>query len=163
MPEIFIGSDHRGFELKEHLVAALSGSTAPEGQIAVKSETGEDYMVTDLGPFALDPNDDYNDAAIKVAKAVRENPGSRGILICGSAHGIEIQANRFKGVRAIAAYSPELAKIGREHNDANVLCLSADFTEEKDIDKIVEIFLNTAFSGEERHIRRNKRLDEEGA
>lgn len=163
MPEIFIGSDHRGYELKEHLVAALSGGTAPEGQIAAKSETGEDYMVTDLGPFTLDPNDDYNDAAIKVAKAVRENPTSRGILICGSAHGIEIQANRFKGVRAIAAYSPELAKIGREHNDANVLCLSADFTNREDIDKIVEIFLNTAFSGEERHVRRNKRLDEEGA
>lgn len=163
MPEIFIGSDHRGYELKEHLVAALSGGTAPEGQIAAKSETGEDYMVTDLGPFTLDPNDDYNDAAIKVAKAVRENPTSRGILICGSAHGIEIQANRFKGVRAIAAYSPELAKIGREHNDANVLCLSADFTNREDADKIVEIFLNTAFSGEERHVRRNKRLDEEGA
>lgn len=163
MPEIFIGSDHRGYELKEHLVAALSGGTAPENQITTKSETGEDYLVTDLGPFTLDPNDDYNDAAIKVAKAVRENPTSRGILICGSAHGIEIQANRFKGVRAIAAYSPELAKIGREHNDANVLCLSADFTNREDVDKIVEIFLNTAFSGEERHIRRNKRLDEEGA
>ena len=163
MPEIFIGSDHRGYELKEHLVAALSGGTAPESQITAKSETGEDYLVTDLGPFTLDPNDDYNDAAIKVAKAVRENPTSRGILICGSAHGIEIQANRFKGVRAIAAYSPELAKIGREHNDANVLCLSADFTNREDVDKIVEIFLNTAFSGEERHIRRTKRLDEEGA
>lgn len=159
MPEIFIGSDHRGFELKKHLVATFSDATT--SQLVTKSAVGEDYQVTDLGPFSLDPDDDYNDAAIKVARAVQDHLGSRGILICGSAHGIAIQANRFKGVRAIAAYSPELAKIGREHNDANVLCLSSDFTPEKDIDKIVELFFNTDFSRGERHIRRNRRLDEE--
>lgn len=170
MPEIFIGSDHRGFELKEHLVAALSGGTSLESQIPAKTKDGEDYLVTDLGPFTLDPDDDYNDAAVKVARAVKEHPNSRGILICGSAHGIAIQANRFKGVRAIAAYNPELAKIGRLHNDANILCLSADFTGDKKTeegkllaDEIVKTFLSTDFSGEERHVRRNNRLDEEGA
>ena len=147
--KVFIGSDHRGFEVKNHLVSLLA-------------EQGTE--VIDLGPDQLDPDDDYNDYAVKVAlevqKAANEgNIEARGILVCGSAHGVAIQANRFKGVRAIAAYDTELARIGREHNDANVLCLSADFIESSDIDNIVNIFLNTAFSGEERHIRRIKKLD----
>ncbi len=169
MPEIFISSDHRGLELKKHLVSVLSGAASPDEQLNPKTDSGEDYTVSDLGPFALDPDDDYNDAAIKVANAVREHDGARGILICGSAHGVAIQANRFKGVRAIIAYDENLAKIGREHNDANVLCLSADFTGETKtpdgellVDKIVRTFFNTNFSGEERHVRRNARLDEEG-
>lgn len=147
MLEIFISSDHRGFEKKNNLVSKLS--------------TGENH-ITDLGPFAYDGDDDYNDAAQNVARAVREHEGSMGILICGSAHGIAIQANRFKGIRAIEALTPELAKIGREHNDANVLCLSADYLEDNEIDRIANIFLNTEFSGEERHVRRNQKLDEVG-
>ena len=147
--KVFIGSDHRGFEVKNHLVSLL---------------TEQEIEVIDLGPDQLDPDDDYNDYAVKVAlevqKAASEGGAeARGILVCGSAHGVAIQANRFKGVRAIAAYDTELARIGREHNDANVLCLSADFIESSDIDNIVNIFLNTAFSGEERHIRRIKKLD----
>lgn len=147
--KVFIGSDHRGFEVKNHLVSLL---------------TEQGIEVVDLGPDQLDPDDDYNDYAVKVALEVQKaasegNIEARGILVCGSAHGVAIQANRFKGVRAIAAYDTELARIGREHNDANVLCLSADFIESSDIDNIVNIFLNTAFSGEERHIRRIKKLD----
>ena len=72
-----------------------------------------------------------------------------------------MQANRFKGIRAISGFSPELAKLGREHNDANVLCLSADFTDKNQLIEIAKTFLETPFSGEERHIRRNNRLDEE--
>lgn len=151
LPEIFIGSDHRGFELKNQLVAYLSGAA---------EDSDESYSVSDLGPFKLDPADDYNDAAILVAQAVKEHAGSFGILICGSAHGIAIQANRFPGIRAIAAYTPELAKIGREHNDANILCLSADFIQDFDtVKQIAKDFLTTQFSGEERHICRNRRLD----
>ena len=147
--KVFIGSDHRGFEVKNHLVSLL---------------TEQGIEVVDLGPDQLDPDDDYNDYAVKVALEVQKaasegDTGTKGILVCGSAHGVAIQANRFKGVRAIAAYDTELARIGREHNDANVLCLSADFIESSDIDNIVNIFLNTAFSGEERHIRRIKKLD----
>ena len=148
--KVFIGSDHRGFEVKNHLVGLL---------------TEQGIEVIDLGPDQLDPDDDYNDYAVKVALEVQKAASegnteeARGILVCGSAHGVAIQANRFKGVRAIAAYDTELARIGREHNDANVLCLSADFIENSDIDNIVNIFLNTAFSGEERHIRRIKKLD----
>ena len=124
------------------------------------SSLGAKYQITDLGPEQLDPDDDYNDIAIKVVKAVLAHPGSFGILICGSAHGVAIQANRFKGIRAISAYDEKLAQIGREHNDANVLCLSADFLDDNKIDSIANIFLNTNFSGEERHKRRIAKLDQ---
>ena len=143
--EVFISSDHRGFNAKNALIANLNN----------------EYTVTDLGPFELNPTDDYNDAAIAVAKAVKSYNGAKGIIICGSGHGVCIQANRFKGIRAIDGYNEDLARLGREHNDANVLCLSADFTSEEQLIKIAKIFLNTSFSGEERHIRRINRLDEE--
>ena len=145
MSEVFIASDHRGFDAKNALVAALNN----------------DYTVSDLGPFEKNPDDDYNDAAIAVVRAVKSYDDAKGIIICGSSHGVAIQANRFKGIRAIQGFSEELARLGREHNDANVLCLSADFLDDNKIDKIARIFLNTEFSGEERHIRRNNRLDEE--
>lgn len=161
MAEIFIASDHRGYELKNRLVAALSGGTSIDNQISAIAPDGSEYLVSDLGPFELDPNDDYNDAAIAVARAVEEHPDSRGIIVCGSGNGVSIQANRFKGVRAIAPTLPEIARLGREHNDANVLCLSADFLDYNEVANLSNIFLNTKFSGEERHVRRNHRLDEE--
>lgn len=146
---LFLGADHRGFAEKQRLIGTL-------GQENLECE------VVDLGPTTIKPDDDFNDPAIAVARAVRENPYSRGILICGSAHGIAIQANRFKGIRAICGYTPELVKLGRMHNDANVLCLSADFMNTEQIDAAVRTFLDTDFIPEERYIRRNQRLDEEG-
>lgn len=143
---LFLGADHRGFAEKQRLVGALAA---------------KGYEVIDLGPTTMKPDDDFNDSAIAAARAVRENPDSKAILICGSAHGISIQANRFKGIRAIAGYTPELSKLGRLHNDANILCLSADFMRTESIDESVETFLTTAFLPEERYIRRNTRLDEE--
>lgn len=148
MSRIFLGADHRGFAEKQRLLGELG-------------EANLDCEVVDLGPTTVHPDDDFNDAAIAVARAVRENPYSRGILICGSAHGIAIQANRFKGVRAICGYTPDLVKLGRAHNDANVLCLSADFMNTEAIDRAVNTFLETDFIPEERYIRRNTRLDEE--
>lgn len=148
MPEIFIGSDHRGFELKQHLVEKLN-LDAPNG-----------YQVIDLGPFQYNADDDYNDAARSVAEAVQQNAESFGILLCGSANGIAMQANRFKGVRAAIALSDEQAKLAREHNNANILCLGADFLTEQEIDSLTSIFLNTKFSEEERHKRRVRRLDD---
>lgn len=150
MPRLFLASDHRGFSDKQRLLSALANSNV-----------AEKYEIIDLGPTTIDPADDYNDAAIKVARSVRENPDSRGILICGSAHGIAIQANRFKGVRAICGYTPELVHVGRLHNNANVLCLSADFTQAAEQDKCVSMFLSAEFLPEERYIRRNNRLDTE--
>ena len=153
MPTVFIASDHRGFGLKNKL----------------KLEHPE---FIDLGPAQLDPSDDYNDAAIAVAKKVLEAPGSFGILICGSAIGVSIQANRFKGIRAAVVSDIESAKKTREHNDANVLCLSSDHllsspdpleseTALENISALVDTFLSTPFSGEPRHVRRIKRLDKE--
>ena len=143
--EVFVASDHRGYSAKNDLVAKLNG----------------EYTVSDLGPFALDPDDDYNDAANTVANAVKQYDGARGIIICGSGHGVCIQANRHKGIRAINGFTKDLAKIGREHNDANILCLSADFADSEQMLEIVKTFLETPFSGEERHLRRNNKLDEE--
>ena len=92
---------------------------------------------------------------------MRENPTARGFLICGSAHGISIQANRFRGIRAICGYTESLSRIGRKHNDANVLCLSSDYMTEEEVKSAVVGFLEEPFIPEERYIRRNQRLDEE--
>ena len=150
MPRIFLGSDHRGFVAKQRILATLS-----------QSEWAENYEIVDLGPETMRPDDDFNDYAIAVSRAVRETEGSRGILICGSAHGISMQANRFKGIRAICGYTPELVRLGRLHNDANVLCLSSDFMDDQNIDQAIDIFLRGNFLPEERYIRRNRCLDEE--
>ena len=139
MPRIFLGSDHRGFVAKQRILATLS-----------QSEWAENYEIVDLGPETMRPDDDFNDYAIAVSRAVRETEGSRGILICGSAHGISMQANRFKGIRAICGYTPELVRLGRLHNDAN-----------QNIDQAIDMFLRGNFLPEERYIRRNRRLDEE--
>lgn len=150
MPRIFLGSDHRGFVTKQRILANLTNSTWKDS-----------YEIVDLGPETMRPDDDFNDYAIAVSRAVRETAGARGILICGSAHGIAIQANRFKGIRAICGYTSELVRLGRLHNDANILCLSSDFMDDLHIDQSIEMFLKESFLPEERYIRRNRRLDEE--
>ena len=143
--EIFVGSDYRGFELKKQILAYLAGT---------------DYEVTDEGDYEYNEGSDFNDSAVAVAKTVRENPGSFGILICDSAHGVTMQANRFKGVRAAHVGSVESAKLAREHDDANVLCLSAHFTDENLAKQIIDTFINTNFERLERRERRINRLDE---
>ena len=136
---VFIASDHRGFDLKNNLV--------------------KQFGFTDLGPSIYDEDDDFNDAALNVSREVLRHPNARGIIICGSAHGVVIQANRIKGIRAIAAYNEDLAKIGRQHNDANVLCLSNDFVEPQKNVQIIEAFLTTPFLNKPRYQRRIARLD----
>lgn len=143
--QVFIGADYRGFEKKNQLVRFL---------------TEKNYEVKDAGAYKYVEGDDFNDPAIKVALDVRENPGSKGILICDSAHGMTIQANRFKGVRAAHCFSEESAALAREHDDANVLCMSAHFLDEEEIEKIAEKFLTTDFETKERRVRRINRLDE---
>lgn len=142
---IYLGADHRGFEKKAHIIKFLNDK-------GIKFE--------DLGSYKYDEKDDYNDPAIAVAKSVRKTIDNKGILICGSAHGVTMQANRFKGIRAITATNPELIKLGREHNDANILCLSADFLTDAEIENQIKTFFTTPFSGEARHIKRINRLDE---
>ena len=140
---IFIGADHRGFELKQKLIDSFIS-----------------LNLVDLGADRIDSTDDYNDFAIKVAKAVLADPGSTGILICGSAQGMTMQANRFKGIRAAYCSTVDDAEHSRRHNDANILCLSADLTINTPED-ILNKFLETNFIPEARYIRRNNKLDED--
>ncbi len=143
--EIFVGADYRGFELKNELLKFL---------------VENNYNATDEGTYEQTEVDDFNDPAIKVALSVRENPGSRGVLICDSAHGMTMQANRFKGIRAAHCDSAESAVLAREHDDANILCLSAHFIDTNKMQEIVKTFLETNFNNLERRVRRINRLDE---
>lgn len=142
---IYVGADYRGFSKKQTVLQFLAKG---------------DYEVTDEGAYDYSEGDDFNDPAIAVARAVREDFGSMGILICDSAHGVTMQANRFKGVRAAHCENPESAKLAREHDDANVLCLSAHFMDDETMQKIIKTFLNTNFENLERRVRRINRLDE---
>ena len=142
---VYIGADYRGLERKQALLKYLT-------------ESG--YDVTDDGAYEYVEGDDFNDPAIAVAKDVREDKGAFGILICDSAHGVTIQANRFKGVRAAHCENTESASLAREHDDANVLCMSAHFLNDEEMRKIVDVFLHTNFTSLERRVRRINRLDE---
>lgn len=144
--EIFVGADYKGLEKKQRILGFLAK---------------KDYSVNDLGTYDSSEND-YNDPAIAVSKMVRKNRDARGILICDSAHGMTIQANRFKGIRAANCDSEESVKLAREHDDINVLCLAAHFLELDKMQGLIEVFLNTKFIDYERRIRRINRLDERG-
>jgi len=138
MKTVFIGADHRGYHLKEKIKRELVNM-------------GE--QVIDCGNEKYDPDDDYSSIAIALAEKVIAQKGM-GIMICGSAIGISIAANKVNGVRAALCLNKQQAKMAREHNDANVLCLSSDLVEESLNIKIIKVFLETLFSSEERHIRR---------
>ena len=142
---IYIGADYRGFEKKNQLIQYLR-------------ERGLD--VKDLGDFEYKEGDDFNDSAVAVAKSVREDKGSLGVLICDSAHGMTIQSNRFRGIRAAHCNGPDSAKLAREHDDANVLCMSAHFMDEPKMQETLNAFLETQFESLERRVRRINRLDE---
>lgn len=146
--KIFVGADHRGFELKSRVVELLRAR-------------GEE--VHDVGAAELLPEDDFNDYAIEVSKAVLANPGSFGVLLCGSAQGVCMQANRFKGIRAAFCRNFAEAEATRKHNDANVLCISADLEKQNstNFEETIMAFLDTSFLGLDRYIRRNQKLDEE--
>lgn len=143
--EIFIGADYKGWEKKVKLVGFL---------------IEKKYTVIEQGSNDPNLNLDFNDAAIEISKHVRENPGARGILICDSAHGMTIQANRFKGIRAANCDSVVSAKLAREHDDANILCLSAGIMDVSTMEAVAETFLSTDFEPIERRVRRINRLDE---
>jgi ribose 5-phosphate isomerase B len=138
MGSIFIGADHRGYYLKEKIKNELSK---------------EGLYVIDCGNKIYDKDDDYSEIAISLGERVVSEKGI-GILICGSAIGICIAANKVNGIRAALCLDEKQAKLAREHNDANILCLAADLVDEKKNLKIVKVFLETLFSSEERHIRR---------
>lgn len=144
--KIYIGSDHAGYELKEKLKIYL-GSLNCE--------------VTDKGAFNLDPTDDYPDFIRPVANEVTKDENSFGVILGGSGEGEQISANKIDGIRAIEYYGGnlEIIKLGREHNNANVLSLGARFMTEEEAKEAVRIFLQTPFSNDERHIRRINKLE----
>lgn len=142
---VFIGADHRGFELKTRLKKHL---------------IDEGFEVTDLGADHLDPQDDYVIFAEKVAEATANNPQNRGIILCGSGAGVDMVANKIKGVRSALVFDVLRAVQAREHEDANVLSLPADILDEEQAFEIIKAFLTTEFSEEERHKRRLQELKE---
>jgi ribose 5-phosphate isomerase B len=139
---VYIGCDHAGFELKEHLVKHLSAA----------------HKVIDCGPASYDPEDDYPLFCIETARRVVSDPGSLGIVLGGSGNGEQIAANKVDGARAALAWSRETAVLAREHNDANLVGVGARQHSLEEATAIVEAFLATAFSGAERHARRIAQL-----
>ena len=136
---IHIGSDHAGLEFKNRIVVHLKNK-------------GHD--VVDHGPHTFDPLDDYPVFCIPAAEAVAKEPGSFGIVLGGSGNGEQMVANKVKGVRAALVWSKEIAKLAREHNDANVISLGGRMHDEAFCLELVDTFLATPFSGDERHVRR---------
>ena len=139
--KIAIGSDHAGFELKQIIVEHLSSMNL-------------DFV--DFGTNSLD-SVDYPDFAKRVADEVSNKDLVMGILVCGSGQGMAMTANRYKDVRAAICHNSDVAKVTREHNDANILCLGSRFIEEAEALKCVDVFLSTDFEGE-RHLKRINKI-----
>lgn len=142
---LYIGADHAGFKLKEAVKKYLAAQK-------IKFE--------DLGALKLDPKDDYPDFGGRVARQVAALPRkNKGILVCGSAEGMAMVANKFKGVRAAVVENEKVAKLSREHNDANVLSISGWELSETKVKRIVKAWLSAKFSGG-RHVRRLKKIEQ---
>ncbi|MEO5942518.1 MAG: ribose 5-phosphate isomerase B [Ferruginibacter sp.] len=128
---IAIGCDHAGFDCKEDLISFLEA---------------EKRTFKDFGTYNKD-SVDYPDFAHPVASAVESGEAAFGILLCGSANGVAITANKHQGVRAAICWGEELAELARKHNNANILCIPARFVRDGDAEKMLDIFMNTAFEG----------------
>lgn len=160
--KVFVGADHAGFELKEKIKDFLS-------------KKGVD--VQDCGAFTYDKDDDYPDFISKVAINVSKNPQSKGIVFGGSGQAEMMVANKIKGIRCALYYGQtmpiaavdiagrisddphEIVKLTREHNDTNMLSIAARFVSEQDAMKVAALWLSTEFPGDERHVRRIKKIE----
>lgn len=138
--KIAIGGDHAGFIYKSMLIKLIK-------------ELG--HPVQDFGPDS-DASVDYPDHVHPVAKAVIAKDADLGILICGSGNGVAMTANKYQEVRAALCWQPELAKLAREHNNANILCIPARFVSEDEAAEMVKVFLSTDFEGGRHQNRVNK-------
>jgi len=148
--KIYLGSDHRGFHLKERVFAYLAK---------------REYPVEDIGDTVLDPSDDFPEFAQAAALRIigdDEKDDPRAILLCGGGQGMAMAANRFRGIRASVVHDAYEAKMTRNDNDSNILCLPADRLEdnEEELFGIIETWLNTPFANAPRYKRRNRQLDE---
>jgi ribose 5-phosphate isomerase B len=136
---VYLGADHAGYELKTHLLAALS-------------ERGFD--IVDVGAHSYDAADDYPPFCFEVGEKVVADAGSLGVVIGGSGNGEQIAANKVRGVRAALAWNLDTAQLARQHNDANVVGIGARQHSAEEATAIVLAFLDTQFSGDGRHARR---------
>jgi ribose 5-phosphate isomerase B len=143
LPTIYIGNDHAGYEMKRELKKSLE-------QMRIK--------VIDVGSFNAD-SVDYPDLAYAVCTKVREEKGSLGILICGTGIGMAMTANKQSGIRAAMCTHETMARLARLHNDANVLCLGARIIGMELAKDIIKVFIETEFSGEDRHKKRIAKMD----
>jgi len=140
---LYIGSDHAGYSMKNSLKEYL---------------IGEGHDVVDVGAFSED-SVDYPDIAREVSEKVLENPGAFGVLVCGTGIGMQMTANKLKGIRATVATNENMAEMSRKHNDANVITLGGRTTELELAKKIIDKFLATEFENEERHVRRVRKME----
>ncbi len=142
--ELIIGSDHRGFELKEDLKKWLAN---------------EGHDVIDVGAIKYQETDDYPQYGFAVAEKVAEDPDKRkGIAICGSGVGMVIAANKVKGIRAGQAQDAEIAVVASSDDDINVLAIASDYLDIKEVKEVIRTWLSSSFSGEERHKRRLQQI-----
>ena len=145
--KIILASDHAGFELKENIKKFLLDNK---------------YEIEDVGAFTYDENDDYPQYMHKAGELVSESDGrDKAIIFGGSGQGEAMVANKIKGIRATEWYggNMDIIRLSREHNDANVLSIGAGFVTEEEAEKAIKIWLETNFSGEERHARRIAEID----
>ncbi len=142
--KIYLGADHRGYELKEKITRWLF-------------ELHYDFC--DLGANKYDPKDDYTKYAEEVALLVRDNPGSRGVLLCGSGVGVEVVANKFDGIRAAIGKDVFQVEAGRNDDNMNVLVIASDYTEEKEAKAMLIAFLETKFAAKERYKARLEEIE----
>lgn len=146
--KIYIGADHRGYELKEKIARWLFEM---------------EYPYQDLGAYHLDPKDDFTKYATEVASLVAKTENARGVLLCGSGVGADVVANKFDGVRASIGKDVFQIEAGRNDDNMNILVIAADYTEEKDAKAMLIAFLETNYSGKARYERRLeeiKRIEE---
>jgi len=141
---IYIAADHGGFSLKQKIIEYF------------KNKTGLD--IEDLGAYEHNPHDDYPDFVIPAIEKLSKNPGSLGIVICKNGVGVSILANKFRDVRAALSWTPKQAESSRADDDSNVLALPASYISDKEAIEIVDIWLKTKFSSDERHLRRLEKI-----
>ena len=139
--KVSIGCDHAGYELKDKIKVLLFNQ----------------HIVFDKGTNGPD-SVDYPDYAHAVAQSVSAQEVDFGILICGSANGVAMSANKHKGIRAAICWQPEIAKLARNHNNANIICLPARFINDEEAKQIVNAYMDTTFEGG-RHQRRVEKID----
>ncbi|OGJ01586.1 hypothetical protein A3G98_02445 [Candidatus Nomurabacteria bacterium RIFCSPLOWO2_12_FULL_37_8] len=153
--KIYIGTDHAGYGLKEKLLLSLKG---------------QEYEVIDKGAYEYNEHDDYPDFVIPVARAVsKDSNNAKGIIIGATGQGEAITANKFPNVRAVVYYGKSESVVddeadviirSRQHNDANILYLGARYLTEEEMMNVVNLWLKTSYSGDERHVRRLGKIDQ---